>query len=94
MYFCWFKHISPAFANIMLGVVFIMKKFEINPYIQYGQIGEIEVSIELSDEELRLISKMNKEDFTKFIKEKSEVKITDFDVDFDCPFLDEWDEVG
>ena len=24
MYFCWFKHISPAFANIMLGVVFIM----------------------------------------------------------------------
>jgi len=24
MYFCWFKHISPAFANIMLGVVIIM----------------------------------------------------------------------
>ena len=28
MYFCWFKHISPAFANIMLGVVFIMNTFE------------------------------------------------------------------
>lgn len=26
MYFCWFKHISPAFVNIMLGVVFIMSK--------------------------------------------------------------------
>ena len=33
MYFCWFKHISPAFANIMLGVVFIMWKLitEENP---------------------------------------------------------------
>ena len=26
MYFCWFKHFSPAFVNIMLGVVFIMSK--------------------------------------------------------------------
>ena len=33
MYFCWFKHISPAFANIMVGVVFIMWKLitEENP---------------------------------------------------------------
>lgn len=29
MYFCWFKHISPAFANIMLGVVFIMIYVEV-----------------------------------------------------------------
>lgn len=29
MYFCWFKHISPAFANIMLGVVFIMDELTI-----------------------------------------------------------------
>lgn len=28
MYFCWLKHISPAFANIMLGVVFIMKNLK------------------------------------------------------------------
>ena len=28
MYFCWFKHICPAFANIMLGVVFIMGMFD------------------------------------------------------------------
>ena len=25
MYFCWFEHISPAFANIMLGVVFLVR---------------------------------------------------------------------
>ena len=25
MYSCWFKPISPAFANIMLGVVFLME---------------------------------------------------------------------
>lgn len=33
MYFCWFKRISPAFSNIMLGVVFIMWKLitEENP---------------------------------------------------------------
>lgn len=24
MYFFWFKHISPAFSNIMLGAVFLM----------------------------------------------------------------------
>lgn len=29
MYFCWFKHISPAFANIMLGVVFLMDELTI-----------------------------------------------------------------
>ena len=70
-----------------------MRKYEIIPYIQNGTIGEIEVSIELSEEEIKLVSKMNKQDFTKFIKEKATVKITDFDVDFDCPFLNEWDEV-
>ena len=26
MYFCWFKHISPAFANIMLVAVFVKMK--------------------------------------------------------------------
>jgi hypothetical protein len=29
VYFCWFKHISPAFANIMLGVVFLMDELTI-----------------------------------------------------------------
>lgn len=71
-----------------------MRKFEISPYIENGQIGQIEVSVELSDEEIKLIGKMNKEDFTRFIKERATVKITDFDVDYDCPFLNEWDEVG
>ena len=40
MYFCWFKHISPAFANIMLGVVFLMnnqrmQKFRVKYSINY-----------------------------------------------------------
>jgi len=29
MYFCWFKHVSPAFANIMLGVVILMDEITI-----------------------------------------------------------------
>ena len=71
-----------------------MQKFELNPCITSATIGEIEVSIELSDEEIKSVSKMNKEDFIKFIKSKATVIITDFDVDYECPFLDEWDDVG
>lgn len=93
MYFCWFKHISPAFANIMLGEVSIMPKFEISPYITSQNIGEIEVNVELTKEEVELCRKMSKKEFSDYIKPKATVLITDFDVDYDPQELDDWDEV-
>ena len=57
MYFCWFKHISPAFANIMLGVVFIMTNQEIfeskkafNKWLEELTGSELQLVIEMLDE--------------------------------------------
>ena len=36
MYFCWVKHISPAFANIMLVAVFIMFKLSEKTILKVG----------------------------------------------------------
>jgi len=70
-----------------------MPKFEISPYITSQNIGEIEVEVELTKEEVELCRKMSKEDFSDYIKSKATVKITDFDIDYDPQELNDWDEV-
>ena len=46
MYFCWFKHIRPAFANIMLGVVKIMTLYLVQmPSGQYGLLSGTTVQL-------------------------------------------------
>ena len=57
MYFCWFKHSSPAFANIMLGVVFIMTNQEIfeakkgfNKWLKELTESELQLVIDMLDE--------------------------------------------
>ncbi len=77
----------------MLGEVFIMPKFEIYPYINWAEIGEIEVTIDLTDEEVVKLKELSKEEFKKMITERAIVKITDFDVDYDTENLDSWTEV-
>lgn len=87
------KRISPAYSKLMLGEVFVMPKFELSPYITSQNIGEIEVSVELTKEEVELCRKMSKEEFSNYIKPKATVIITDFDVDYEPQELDDWDEV-
>lgn len=47
-------------------------KFECIPYIQDSSIGEIEVSIELTDDEIKQVKLMSKEEYEKFIKQKED----------------------
>ena len=77
----------------MLGEVFIMPKFEISPYITSQNIGEIEVNVELTKEEVELCMKMSKQEFSDYIKSKATIVITDFSVDYDPQELNDWDEV-
>lgn len=69
-----------------------MKRFEIQPYINSQNIGEIEVFVELTNEEVEKVRVMTKEEFSAFIKPKSTVRITDFDVDYDAETFDDWVE--
>ena len=69
-----------------------MKRFEIQPYIISQNIGEIEVFAELTNEEVEKVRVMTKEEFSAFIKPKSTVRITDFDVDYDAETFDDWVE--
>ena len=48
MYFCWFKHISPAFANILLGVVKFMEKYRV-------QTGSLDVTVEAKNHRMAAI---------------------------------------
>ena len=70
-----------------------MKKFEIQPYIISSEIGEVQVTISLSDEEVNKCREMSVEEFRKFIAPRAVIKITDFDVDVDFETLDSWVEV-
>jgi hypothetical protein len=70
-----------------------MRKFEIYPYINYGFIGTIEATIELTDEEIEAIKSMDKKEFSKFVKEKAVVTILDADVDYEVGTFEDWDEV-
>ena len=69
-----------------------MAKYIILPYIQQSTIGQIEVSIELTDEQLEEIKKMTNPEFDKFVKSNSTVTILDFDVEFDCGDFQDWEE--
>lgn len=69
-----------------------MKRFEIQPYINNQNIGEIEVFVELTNEEVEKVKVMTKEEFSAFIKPKGVVRITDFDVDYDAETFDDWVE--
>lgn len=69
-----------------------MKRFEIQPYINNQNIGEIEVFVELTNEEVEKVRVMTKEEFSAFIKPKGTVRITDFDVDYDAETFDDWVE--
>lgn len=70
-----------------------MKKFYIYPYINYGYIGQIEATIELTDEEIEAIKRMDKKEFSKFVKERAVVTILDTDVDYNVGTFEDWDEV-
>lgn len=69
-----------------------MKRFEIQPYINSQNIGEIEVFVELTNEEVEKVKVMTKEEFSAFIKPKGTIRITDFDVDYDAETFDDWVE--
>ena len=69
-----------------------MKRFEIQPYIKSQNIGEIEVFVELTKEEVEKVKVMTKKDFSAFIKSKATVRITDFDVDYDAETFEDWVE--
>lgn len=69
-----------------------MKRFEIQPYIESQNIGEIEVFVELTNEEVEKVKVMTKEEFSAFIKPKGTIRITDFDVDYDAETFDDWVE--
>ena len=69
-----------------------MKRFEIQPYINSQNIGEIEVFVELTKEEVEKVKVMTKKDFSAFIKSKATVRITDFDVDYDAETFEDWVE--
>ena len=70
------------------------RKFECSPYINDSNIGEIEVVVELTDEEIKSLKSMSKKDYDAFIKSKATVIITDFSIDFDVEDIDEWDEIN
>jgi hypothetical protein len=67
------------------------KRFECLPYISKDTIGEIQVSIELTDEEILSLKLMSKEEYETFIRSKANVQITDFDVEYEVMPIDEWD---
>ena len=69
-----------------------MKRFEIQPYINSQNIGEIEVFVELTKDEVEKVKVMTKKDFSAFIKSKATVRITDFDVDYDAETFEDWVE--
>jgi len=70
-----------------------MPKFEILPYITSKNIGEIEVNVELTKEEVESCMKMSKQEFSDYIKSKATIVITDFDIDYDPLELKDWDEI-
>lgn len=68
-------------------------KFEFRPYIISSNIGEIEVSIELSNDEIAMMKTLDKEEIKKLVNDKAVIKITDFDIDFEVEDFNDWDEV-
>ena len=66
-------------------------KLECYPVPINGTIGEIEVTVELTDLEILILNKMDSEQRNDFIKSRATVKITDFNVNYDVPDLSEWD---
>lgn len=71
----------------------IMSKYELQPCIRYFNIGEIEVSIDLTEKEVEKVRQMTKGEFSSFVKSKAIVKITDFDIDYDVETFDNWVKV-
>ena len=66
-------------------------KFELYPVPINGIIGEIEVVVELTDEEVLKVNRMDFDERNDFIKSKATIKITDFNVNYEAPALSEWD---
>lgn len=70
------------------------RKFELYPYIRDSQIGEVEVTVELTEEEYLLAKTLEQDDFREFILSKAECRVTDFECTYDTPSLDEWNEIN
>lgn len=84
---------SHHIVKLVLCEVVTMRKFEIIPYITVQHIGEITVTVNLTDEEVDKCKSMSKDEFGKYIKSVATIHITDFDVDFDAETIEGWDEV-
>ncbi len=67
------------------------KRYSFMPFPENYTIGEIEVSVELTNEEYEKCKTMPHSQFEDFIKARATVKITDFSVDFEVPTIDEFD---
>ncbi len=67
------------------------KKYSFMPLPENDTIGEIEVSVELTNEEYEKCKTMPHSQFEDFIKSRATVKIIDFSVDFEVPTIDEFD---
>ncbi|MFA6570741.1 MAG: hypothetical protein WCT77_05830 [Bacteroidota bacterium] len=61
-----------------------MKKIRLEtlPYIESENIGEIEVSLEISEKEYEKYIKMSNLRKVEYIKSNATVRVTDFDVEY------------
>lgn len=67
-----------------------MIKIECIPSIDYSDIGEISVSIELTQEQIETVKNMTKVEFKQFVLLNATVRVTDFDVKYDVPDFENW----
>jgi len=66
-------------------------KIEFYPYIKSQKIEEIEVSLEISKDDFEKLKNMSKLEQQEYIKTYGRVKITDFDIIYTVPEINEMD---
>lgn len=68
-----------------------MKKIrlEFYPYVEHQSIGEIQVSLEMSKKEYNKFLKLPKDKQNEIINSNATVKVTDFDVTYEVPELED-----
>ena len=70
-----------------------MIKLEANIGVWNSDIHEIDLTVELTQEEYDTLKTMNTEEYIKFMRERMVHRITDYDLTYDVPDLDEFCEV-